>query len=86
MRNELYFCLHLTENEHYIICSELEELCEKHDLELLYYRQLKEGHVPMFREIKLRGEIGYVRGYIEKAKLEEHIVPNPHRRPKCDSI
>jgi hypothetical protein len=79
MSDELYFCLHLTENEHGVVMGELEDLCKNHDLDLLYYRELKEGHIPMYREIKLKGNIGYVRGYIKKSKLEEHIEHNPHR-------
>lgn len=79
MRNEIYFCLNLTSNEHWVIENELKEFCYKHDLDLVYYRELKEGHIPMHREVKIRGDIGYVRGYIRENKLEEHIVPNPHR-------
>ena len=44
MRDELYFCLYLTEGEHFFVEGELEELCQNHNLELLYYRQLKDGH------------------------------------------
>ena len=79
MRDELYFCLQLTENEHGVVMGELEDLCKDHDLELLYYRELKDGHVPMYREIKLKGDIGYVKGYLKKNKLEEYIEINPHR-------
>lgn len=80
MNDEIYFCLHLTENEHGVIWGELEQLCKDKNLELLYYRELKEGHIPMYREVKLKGDIGYVRGYIEKEKLEEHIEHNPWRK------
>jgi len=86
MSDELYFCLHLTENEHGVVMGELEDLCKNHDLDLLYYRELKEGHIPMYREIKLKGNIGYVRGYIKKSKLEEHIEHNPHRIKALDEL
>lgn len=86
MRDELYFCLRLTESEHGIVQGELESLCKNHNLELLYYRELKDGHIPMYREIKLKGDIGYVRGYIAKNKLEEYIETNPHRVKVLDEL
>jgi hypothetical protein len=51
---ELYFCLHLTENEHYL--AEFKEQCDFLGLEVKYYRKLKDGHVPMFREVKIVGD------------------------------
>lgn len=54
MREDIYFCLDLTESEHEIISSELSEVCATNGLELVYYRKLKEGHIPMIREIKVR--------------------------------
>jgi hypothetical protein len=78
MREELYFCLELTENEHFIIKDELFRWCLKNDLKLVYYRKLKEGHVPMFREVKIRGKnIGQAKKFIKEKGLV--IEKNPHK-------
>lgn len=78
MRNELYFCLELTENEHYIVENELTDLCLKYDLKMPYYRRLKDGDIPCFREIKITGKkIGMIKKWIEKNKMV--IQKNPHK-------
>ena len=86
MRDELYFCLYFTESEHDFIMEELEDLCKNHNLELLYYRKLKDGHLPMYREVKIKGDIGYVKGYISENKLEENLRPNPYRLKDMDEL
>lgn len=53
--NELYFCLRGTENEHGIIEGEILDECRKHGCEMVYYRKLKEGHIPLHRECKVVG-------------------------------
>lgn len=78
MRTEIYFCLELTESEHWRVEEELKSLCSQHELELVYYRELKEGHIPMHREVKLRGDINRVKAYIREHKLDKHVVPNPY--------
>lgn len=52
---ELYFCLMLTENEHYIVCDYIKDYCNENGLELRYYRKYKLGHIPMWREVKIIG-------------------------------
>jgi len=54
--NTHYFRLYLTENEHYIVEGYLKDFCQKNNLEFIYYRTLKNGHVPCVREIKVKGE------------------------------
>lgn len=56
MNKEIYFCLCLTENEHDIIKDSIQLYCEENGLELKYYRKLKDGHVPMYREVKVCGD------------------------------
>lgn len=74
--NEIYFCLKLSENEHRIIEQELKDLCGKNDLSLVYYRKLKDGHIPMYRELKISGKINRIRNYLEE--IINYIVINPH--------
>ena len=79
MNTDVYFCLKLTENEHHIIEEDLRTICLYEDLELIYYRKLKEGHIPMYREAKLKGNIWLVEKYVEQQKLEVHMEKNPWR-------
>jgi len=82
MRDESYFCLDLTENEHHIIEGYILDFIERNelDLELVYYRQLKEGHVPCHREVKLRGpDLNYFQRFIDEHSIDDHMVPNPWR-------
>ncbi len=77
---ELYFCLELTENEHWVVRGMIQDFCDKNNVELLYYRKLKTGHIPCVREIKLRGVLGPFRAWAKQKRLwfnlwtlEEHI-------------
>ena len=77
---EYYFNLNLTENEHFIVEGDLLDFCNKNDLTLLYYRKLKTGHVPMWREVKViskeKGGINLVKAWIKKEglKAEKYIT------------
>ena len=82
---ELYFCLHLTESEHWIVADQIQTFCEGKGLTLHYYRELKEGHEACIREVKVSGDrVDHLRVFLEKEKLDLHIVDNPHsvRRKK----
>ena len=57
---QMYCKVYSTENEHYIFHDMVLEFCKKNGLTLHYYRELKEGHVPMFREFKVEGPRGAV--------------------------
>lgn len=81
-KGEFYFCLYLTENEHYIVEDRLLKWCDELNLSMLYYRQLKDGHIPMYREIKIVGDsvsLGKLYQRMLDDKLDEHIEPNPHK-------
>lgn len=58
MRNELYFLTFLTESEHGFVESDIKEYCANNNLEFVYYRKIKGGHIPMWREVKVRGNVG----------------------------
>ena len=81
--NELYFCLHSTENEHYVIADELKKKCKEFGLQLIYYRELKEGHIPMCREVKIVGaKLWAMENYLRDEKsgpLMNFVMENPHR-------
>jgi len=52
MKDTLYFRTHYTQWEHEYLENLLREELEKRGCELIYYRQFKRGHVPMWREGK----------------------------------
>ena len=56
IKKELYFCLKLTENEHYVVEEMIRDFCHNNDLELKYYRKCKLHHFPMYREIRIIGK------------------------------
>lgn len=79
-KTELYFCLRLTENEHFLVKSSILEQCSELKLKLKYYRTLKEGHVPLYREIKVVGDnINEFVLFLKKEQYLQFTVPNPHR-------
>ncbi len=78
---ELYFCLYLTENEHYIVEDDITDKCREYNCKLIYYRPLKEGHVPCYREVKITGnkpDFNKIKEYIKTLDPE----PNPHKISK----
>lgn len=75
---EFYFCLYLTSSEHEIIEWELKKKCEEFGCSMLYYRQLKDGHWPMYREVKIVGskpQLGQLNRYMEDQKLPPEKNP-----------
>lgn len=76
---EMYFCLYLTENEHYIVQDQLALKCLCEGWKLMYYRELNEGHVPMYREVKIFGHRSMFERYMNQTGLVDHIRRNPHK-------
>ena len=78
---ELYFCLYLASNEHWIVAEQVEEYCKKNDVTVHYAgRELKEGHWPGFREYKLSGvDLGVTKGWLKK-EYSVSIKPNPYKK------
>lgn len=56
MKTDFYFTTELTEEEHWIVENMIQKECIKRGYELMYYRQLKTGHVPLIRECKINVE------------------------------
>ena len=68
--NQLYFRLSLTENEHEIVNGMFVEQCQILGVSLLYYRKLKNGHIPCIREVKVVGENLYrFQKYLQDEKI-----------------
>lgn len=80
-KNEMYFCLVLTEGEHWFAERDIRNECERlGGLEIKYYRQLKEGHVPLYREVKIVGEKPErLKKYLGDNHFTDNMEPNPHR-------
>lgn len=74
--------MYLTENEHYCVQSDFEKKAEELGLNFLYHRKLKEGHVPMFREMKFVGEkeaINRFKKFLTVNKYTDNMKKNPHK-------
>jgi hypothetical protein len=77
----LYGCFDLTENEHYIVEAILKKKCDEIGAKLIYYRELKDGHVPCIREYKIQGAkwmLYQMMNFMEDEKLDKSVATNPH--------
>lgn len=81
--DELYFCLRLTEFEHLLAEGSIRhwaDICG--GVEVRYYRKLKDGHVPMYREVKLTGQreqLNRFEAWMRSEKFDKHVEQNPHK-------
>ncbi len=69
MKDELYFTLCLTENEHYIVEDMIRDFALKNNINVIYYRKFKNGHVPTHRECKIKGNIGKFKNFLRKERV-----------------
>lgn len=53
---EIYCILQLTENEHYVVEDMLRKKCLELNIHVAYYRNMKNGHIPLLREFKVIGD------------------------------
>ncbi len=56
--------------------------CQNNNLTLVYYRQLKDGHVPMYREVKVYGfipDIMRFKTWMDTKGYSDHIEHNPYK-------
>lgn len=65
MNKELYFTIHLTESEHYIVEVLIKEFCAKNEIKFNYYRKFKNGHQPGYRECKVTGDISKIKKFLK---------------------
>lgn len=82
MSKELYFCLYLTSGEHEIVEYTLMQKCIELNLNLKYYRELKDGHIPMYREVKVIGEhenLNRFKAFLKLEHYDDNIAPNPYK-------
>jgi len=65
---EMYCRTYLTENEHFIVHDQIAEYAKKNNVVLQYYRKMKNGHRPMWREFKVSGDRGSLLKLAEEFK------------------
>jgi hypothetical protein len=70
--NEYYFQVEGSSSDLAAIRWEIESFCEQNGLEVVYYRKLKHGHVPTYRECKVIGNV-----YLFKEWLDTYAPPVP---------
>lgn len=82
---EYFFTIQLTENEHDIVENMIREFCDENGFTLVYYRNFKGGHIPMQREVKIKGDKVYRK--LTPFFLAEGIMPeNYHANHKSERI
>jgi hypothetical protein len=77
MKDSYYFVIRLTENEHYCVASQIKQYCLEKELVPIYYRKISTGHVPMYREVKIKGnrsEIGKLKQFMVSEHIKDFIV------------
>jgi len=80
--DDLYFCIKLTEAEHQIGAEKLKEACDRAGVKLVFWRKLIDGHVPMFREVKVQGtqpQLDEIKKFIRDQQWLPRIERNPWR-------
>ena len=76
LHGEFYTVIDATENEHFCLEHFFLDFCQKNQATLLYYRKMKNGHIPMKREVKIKGSNSLVRtlySFTEQTKLLEFV-------------
>ena len=76
MKDSFYFVTCGTESELSCVANDLLEKCAKEGVELVYFRTLKTGHIPTFREVKLNCEEWCALKIIRESKIS--IVDKSH--------
>lgn len=67
---EMYARSYCTENEHFLLEYEIRKYCKSNDIIIHYYRKIKTGHQPCWREWKVSGDRGKVLKLAEEFKDE----------------
>lgn len=70
---EMYNRTYLTENEHYVVEDLMRGYCLANGLELKYYRKIKTGHEPCWREFKVVGDRGKLLKMVEEEQFKTAI-------------
>ena len=70
---EFYFTPRLTEAEHEIIEEKVREYCYAKELDMVYYRKFKNGHVPLYRECKVIGPKPAINRFKDYLENVEHV-------------
>jgi hypothetical protein len=71
MKTTFYFTQSLTQDEHGFVELYIRQECAARNVEVLYYRPFKTGHVPCQRECKLNCSPKIGREILKKLDLEE---------------
>lgn len=79
---EIFFTLKLTENEHEIVSGIIQDECVEFGCELVYYRKFKNGHVPMWREVKIKCDYKPNLNRLVKVLQNEHFIDTEYNYHK----
>jgi hypothetical protein len=74
MNGQFYTTIDLTENEHYFYEDKLRQYCVENNLNLMYYRKMKTGHIIMKREFKISGTNRKVRSFKNQFEQSQGFI------------
>lgn len=78
--DDLYFCIKLNEVDHTNCEKELKEECERLGAKFHFWRKLVDGHVPLFREVKVTGtqhQVQEVNKFLVQKRWHNYLMRNP---------
>lgn len=81
---DIYFCIKANEAEHKYIEDELRQRCAIHLCKVDFYRPLKDGHINLYKEVRITGpreEIEHVRNFLQGG-MNIRFERNPHKKVK----
>ena len=84
MKTTFYFTQYLTESEHCVVESMIREECAARNIEVIYYRPFKTGHIPCYRECKLNCPPKIGRQILEKLDIQDQNYWNEIDDPKWE--
>lgn len=76
----LYFCLTGSEGDMNGNHCDLGKFCEAVEMKIVKFAKLSQGHIPMYREVLVKGDAGQIKALLDYIKENGTfiIVENPH--------
>jgi hypothetical protein len=77
---QCYGRAYLTELEHELAEDEIRRFCFNNKIKLHYYRKLKHGYQPMWREWKIEGPLAVINKFVYEFCKEYQVLDNSWRK------
>lgn len=77
-KDEFYFTPTGSESELWIVHDIIEKFCNENEYELVYFREFKNGHEPMYRECKIIGNKYKIAKFLEENYISIQNINKKH--------